>query len=460
MTDLELLKQYGEEQSQQAFAELVGRHLEWVYGAAVRRVHDRELAEDVAQGVFIALSRRAKSLGGEQALSPWLLRVVRCAAINALRGQRRRQRHEQKAAAMRPESIFNAGSEAQWEEVAPLLDDQVLRLGKKDQKAILLRFYERKSLADVGEAMGLSEKAAQKRVERAVGKLRGILEKKGVRGTMAGLSAVLVGNVVGQMPAGLAEKIVLAVGSGGGNSVAAGIAKGAMKMMTYAKVKVAAVMIATGLLAVGIIAAAVAAGTDGQTAGNPADAARGEPGKPQAADTAKQTGEGMDCMRRMSDVGRALAIYGEEHDGHLPPDLGSAFTYLAIWTKKDDTKSFISIPLTPREKAERCLSPKDAQDTQIPEQPTSAWVNQHTSFSYMGSPDVVFSRISNIDSAKTIILYEKRKTGYPDINHGWIPALFVDWHVEGCDPQKIDRMIAKSKKVLEAARVPATGPAK
>ena len=64
MTDLELLKQYGEGQSQQAFAELVGRHLEWVYGAATRWVRDRELAEDVAQGVFIALARRAKSLGG------------------------------------------------------------------------------------------------------------------------------------------------------------------------------------------------------------------------------------------------------------------------------------------------------------------------------------------------------------------------------------------------------------
>src|SRR5690242_1237745 len=100
MTDLELLKQYGEGQSQEAFAELVGRHLDWVYGAAVRRVHDRELAEDVAQGVFIALARRAKSLGGEQALSAWLLRVVRYAAINALRDQRRRQHHEQEAAAM------------------------------------------------------------------------------------------------------------------------------------------------------------------------------------------------------------------------------------------------------------------------------------------------------------------------------------------------------------------------
>ena len=129
MTDLELLKEYGEGQSQEAFAELVGRHLEWVYGAAARRVHDRELAEDVAQGVFIALARRAKSLGREQALTPWLLRVTRCAAISALRAVNRRQRHEQKAAAMRPESICDADSEAQWEEVAPLLDDQVLRLG-------------------------------------------------------------------------------------------------------------------------------------------------------------------------------------------------------------------------------------------------------------------------------------------------------------------------------------------
>ena len=196
MTDLELLKEYGEGQSQEAFAELVGRHLEWVYGAAARRVHDRELAEDVAQGVFIALARRAKSLGAEQALSPWLLRVTRCAAISAMRAVSRRQHHEQKAAAMRPESITR-DSEAQWEEVAPLLDDQVLHLGKKDQEAILLRFYERKSLAEVGEAMGLSEEAAKKRVQRAVGKLREKLAGKGVEVEAGSLGAMVLAHAAG-----------------------------------------------------------------------------------------------------------------------------------------------------------------------------------------------------------------------------------------------------------------------
>ena len=270
MTDLELLKQYGEGQSQEAFAELVGRHLEWVYGAAARRVHDRELAEDVAQGVFLALARRAraKSLGREQALSPWLLRVTRCAAISALRAVSRRQRHEQKAAAMRPESTTR-DSEAQWEEVAPLLDDQVLRLGKNDQQAILLRFYERKSLAEVGNALGISEEAARKRVDRAVEKLRGMLGKKGITGTTAGLSAVLVGNVVERAPASLVEGVMKAIG--GGNPVASAIAKGAMKMMKMATLKVVAVVSIVALM-IGVPVTVVALAQPGETPPSPSSA--------------------------------------------------------------------------------------------------------------------------------------------------------------------------------------------
>ena len=252
MTDLELLKQYAQTRSEQAFAELVGRHLDWVYWAAIRQVHDRQLAEDVAQAVFIALAQRAASLRRDEPLLAWMLRVTRCAAINALRGQRRRQRHEQKAAAMRPECIA-ADSEAQWEEVAPLLDEQVLRLGKKDKEAILLRFYERKSLAEVGEALGLSEEAAKKRVQRAVERLRGAMVGKGLT-ISAGALTVMVGTKVTLgAPAGLASSVVATAMAGGGAGMAGVIAKGAMKMMTMAKVKVIALIGISGLLAVGAI---------------------------------------------------------------------------------------------------------------------------------------------------------------------------------------------------------------
>ena len=316
MTDLELLKEYGEGQSQQAFAELVGRHLEWVYGAAVRRVRDRELAEDVAQGVFIALARRARSLGREQALSPWLLRVTRCAAISALRAASRRQRHEQKAAAMRPESILNADSDAQWEEVAPLLDDQVLHLGKKDQEAILLRFYERKSLAEVGEAMGIGEEAARKRVERAVGKLREKLSGKGVEVEAGSLGAMVLAHAAeGGGAAGLAEKVMAGIGGGAGNGTAGLIAKGAEKMMVWAKVKVAALVVGVVLAGAG----AVGIGAQGVLREqNPAPIVSGTASRPaiptdiQCVDASGKAVSGAEVYLRCGVYGSQRAAGGEE----------------------------------------------------------------------------------------------------------------------------------------------------
>jgi uncharacterized protein (DUF952 family) len=217
---------------------------------------------------------------------------------------------------------------------------------------------------------------------------------------------------------------------------------------------VAVVVVATALLAGGMIAGAAAAGTDEQTAPNTADSARGQSGKPKAANTVKETGEGLDCMRRMRDVGSALGEYWSKHDGHLPPDLSSTFMHLTMRTE-DGTP----IRLTAKEKAERYLSPEDAKEIQVPEEPTPEWVNQHTSFVYLGSSDILFTRISNANLVKTVILYEKRKASYPDI-YGRMPLLFVDTHGEAFDPQEADKMIAESKTILEAARVPATGPAK
>ena len=87
MGDLELLQQYAREGSEEAFAELVGRHIGWVYLAALRQVRRPELADDVAQAVFIALAQQAgKLVRVGRPLAPWMFRVMRYAALMALRG--------------------------------------------------------------------------------------------------------------------------------------------------------------------------------------------------------------------------------------------------------------------------------------------------------------------------------------------------------------------------------------
>ena len=253
MDERELLKRYAETGDEKAFAQLVDRYGSWLFSAARRRLGDEHLAEDVTQAVFMMLMRQARRLGRYRYVSGWMFLALGYCVKRAKRQQERLVRREKEAASMRKEAV----EEAAWEEIAPELDEAVGKLGKADRDAVLLRFYEQRPLAEVGRALGISEEAARKRVERAVGKLRVLLAKKGISGTTAGLSAVLVGNVVERMPQGLAEKIVSAVGGGGGSTVAAAIAKGAMKMMAYAKLKVAAVVLGL-VVAGGVIYAATA----------------------------------------------------------------------------------------------------------------------------------------------------------------------------------------------------------
>ena len=197
-TDAELLRQYAREDSQAAFAELVRRHADWVRASAARQVRDPHLADDVTQAAFIVLAKKAASLHGRENLSPWLFGVLRLVAKRALRDEARRRRHEQAAAAERTMSTStSAGDEAltadEWARVATVLDESVSRLRAADRDAVLLRFYQRSSLAEVAAALGdISEDAARKRLDRAVERLRRRLAARGVDVTIRSLMPAML----------------------------------------------------------------------------------------------------------------------------------------------------------------------------------------------------------------------------------------------------------------------------
>ena len=67
-----------------------------------------------------------------------------------------------------------------WEELRPLLDEAMAQLGEVDRNALVLRFFENKSARDVGVALGINEDAAQKQLGRAVERLRGLCQKRGL----------------------------------------------------------------------------------------------------------------------------------------------------------------------------------------------------------------------------------------------------------------------------------------
>lgn len=166
--DLELLRQFTRDHSQAAFAALVQRHVNLVYSAALRQVRSPQLAEDVTQSVFADLARVAATpsspWGGSDAssqlsLAPWLFTVTRHTAVDVIRKESRRQLREQIAVEM---NAMNA-TEASWTEIEPLLDDAVSALDETDRAAVLLRYFENKSLRDVGQQLGVSDDATQKR---------------------------------------------------------------------------------------------------------------------------------------------------------------------------------------------------------------------------------------------------------------------------------------------------------
>lgn len=203
MSDHELLQSYVHGHSQPAFAALVERHVNLVYSAARRQLHSADLAEDVTQSVFIELARRAPNIPPEQVLTAWLYVVTRRTALNAKRQEFRRLVRETTAAEI---AAMKTPSES-WPKVAAHLDDAMETLSDPDRTAILLRYFENRSLRDVGDALGASEDAAQKRVGRAVEQLRAFFLRRGVIVTAAGLATDLSAHALQVAPVGLGAAI-------------------------------------------------------------------------------------------------------------------------------------------------------------------------------------------------------------------------------------------------------------
>ena len=237
MTDLELLQEYRRSNSQEAFTELARRHADWVYSAALRLVRDHHLAEEVVQATFLILARKAGMVRREP-LSPWLFRVVRNCSSQALRSRRRRTRHEKEVAMIREST--QPEPQIDWSEIAPLLDESVACLKAVDRKAILMRYYQRMSVADVASVLGISQAAARRRLSRAVEKLRHHLGAKGIVIPAVGLAALLTTETTRAAPAGLF--------TGAASTETLKIVKGAILTMFNTKMKVAALFVLLALL--------------------------------------------------------------------------------------------------------------------------------------------------------------------------------------------------------------------
>jgi RNA polymerase sigma factor (sigma-70 family) len=246
MTDSQqLLADYAANGSEKAFRELVARYVDLVYSTAVRLVEgDTHRAQDVAQTVFVDLSRMAAKLAPNSMLGGWLHRHTCFVARTVMRGERRRQARERQAMEM---SALNNHPDHALAEIAPVLDEAIHELGADDRDAILLRFFERRNLRSVGEALGTSENVAQKRVARAVQELATLLRRRGFTLPAAALAAGLTAEAVTAAPAGLALSIAGSVVGGAGTAGGTGLT--AAKVAVMAKLKI---VIVTALVVAGV----------------------------------------------------------------------------------------------------------------------------------------------------------------------------------------------------------------
>jgi serpin B len=206
--DPELLARYANYRDEAAFAELVHRHVDLVYATAFRLAQgNATLAEDASQAVFTDLARKAGTLLHHPTFTGWLHTSARYATLTALRKEQCRQEHEQEASAMN--NSTHSSAESTWTQLRPLLDEALGHLRERDRDAVLLRFFQDKSYREVGDVLGVSENAAQMRVERALDKLRVQFSRRGVATTAALFSSALgVKGAMTPAPAGLSASII------------------------------------------------------------------------------------------------------------------------------------------------------------------------------------------------------------------------------------------------------------
>lgn len=241
LEDKALLREYVDHNSGEAFAALVTRHVNQVYSAALRQTRNSHQAEEITQVVFVILAQKCRTLGEKVILSGWLHRTARLTAITFIRREMRRVHREQEA---HMQALSNE-TESVWSKIAPLLDAAMARLSKTDHDALVLRFFDGRSMSEVGAALGVSEDAAAKRVNRAVEKLRSSFIKRGVVLSLEALAAIISSNSIEPAPVTLAKTATTAALAKGSVAMSSTLAlvKGSIKM-TWLKATTLAAVIA------------------------------------------------------------------------------------------------------------------------------------------------------------------------------------------------------------------------
>lgn len=159
-----------------AFATLIGRHYDRIFGLAFRLTGSRADAEDLAQDICAALPVKLMHWRAEARFTTWLYRVV----VNAAHDLRRRQ--STRARAADGWGDWEVARQAQITEEAEALDwltGAMARLSPELRDTVALVLGEEMTQAEAGAVLGVSEGTIAWRMSEVKKRLRGIAAAEG-----------------------------------------------------------------------------------------------------------------------------------------------------------------------------------------------------------------------------------------------------------------------------------------
>ena len=188
MNDHQLLSAYvqGDEQ---AFETLVEKYFRMVFTVAQRQTADSHLAEEIAQSVFIILSRKARGFSSKASIPGWLMRTTRFVCLDAIKMRRRRDLNERKLA-MNLEHQLETKTDPNTMEL--LLQEAIQTLQPDEQAGIVARFFEGRDFEEIAEMFAITVDAARKRTSRCLAKLQTFMGKRGAKVSAQTLSGLLL----------------------------------------------------------------------------------------------------------------------------------------------------------------------------------------------------------------------------------------------------------------------------
>jgi RNA polymerase sigma factor (sigma-70 family) len=247
-SDSDLLTAFCRDGDEAAFEALAGRHVDLIFSVSLRRSGNRQLAEEATQNVLVSLSMKARKLAvGESSLSGWLHAATKFEVAKLQRRETRIKRREQ-AYASDPMKTATQVDEETFLRLVPLLDQAIDQLRASDREVIVRRYLEGQDFRRIGEALGISEDAAQKRTSRAFDCLNQFFKRKA--GVTVSATALAAG--ISQHCAEAAPAVCLQIaGKAASNGLASILTTSAIATMSVSKIAA----IAAGVIVVGGAAA-------------------------------------------------------------------------------------------------------------------------------------------------------------------------------------------------------------